>query len=171
MQYSFLVLISTLLLLCVGCQPTEISTPTILPALTSTATPVGKVQESAPADAALDIACRVTINLFLRYKSGDDFQAFRNLFVTDSQYLADSYKPPQEERLLLELMPASAQWRRDFPDRPIPITFHEYAYYVKVTLLSVESQAAPAYQEPGYTIMYMAIDGPLSCKIRGMGKG
>lgn len=164
----------------VACNPTQSAeniTPTIKAILSPTTTPTSTVYSSAPQDESLDYACRETINFFFSYKQGDDLQTYRDLFTPSSQYLADSFSPPTESLILLELMPASQEWQRDFPGRSLPITMlpegpNEYTYYVRFTG-HYGSNGTPAYTYifPDSWTMFMISDGPHSCKIKGYGKG
>lgn len=177
-----------LLLMLMSC--TSQPSPTVLPQIThtpiisATATPEPSATlptftpyYSAPRDEAIDTACRITINLFFRYKQGDDLQAYRDLFTPDAQYRADSIKPPPDARIILELMPASEQWLRDFPQTPMPGTIfpekqYDFAYYVKFTAIDHEKSGVNVtYFPPSSINMMMAVNGPNSCKIANYGHG
>ena len=138
--------------------------------------PTSTFISSAPKDAVLDETCRMTINFFFSYKRGMDSKAFRNLFVTSSQYLADSYKPLTEARILLKLMPASQEWQQDFPGTPmpgaiIPEESDEYIYYVEFTGHYGPNETPVAYYYPDFWTIHMIAKGPDSCKIKSYGKG
>jgi hypothetical protein len=131
---------------------------------------------SAPQDKVLDAACRKTISLFFSYKQGDDAQSYRDLFTPSGQYRADGFTPPIESRIILELMPASQEWQRDFPGTPMPGAIlpeapDEYIYYVEFTARNDAPNATPAYFAPDFMRMTMAADGSYSCKIKNYGKG
>lgn len=131
---------------------------------------------SAPQDKTLDTICRITINSFFSYKLGDDPVAYRDLFTPSSQNRADSYTPPQEGRILLELMPASQEWYRDFPGTLMPGAIipeapNEYIYYVEFTSKNAAPNATPAYFPADFITMTMVADGTNSCKIENYGKG
>ena len=158
-------------------QPTETITPTIEATLPPMVRLTPTFFSSAPQDDSLDYACRETINFFFSYKQGDDLQVYRDLFTPSSQYLADSFRPPAEALILLELMPASQEWQRDSPGRSLPITMlpegpNEYTYYVRFTG-HYGSNGTPVYTNifPDSWTMFMISDGPYSCKIKGYGKG
>jgi hypothetical protein len=143
----------------------------MLPSLT----PIPTVFSSAPLDGTLDATCRITINFFFSYKQGDDLQAFRNLFTPSSQDRADSYRPPAEALILLELMPASLEWQENFPGTPMPGAIiptgpDEYIYYVEFTG-HYEPNVTPVSSYPDFMRMMMVADGSGSCKIENFGKG
>ncbi len=167
-----LLLIGCMVLLLVACNPARSAKD-----VTPIAAPTSTAYSSAPQDASLDFACRETINFFLSYKQGDDHQAYRDLFTPSSQYLADAYVPPAEALILLELMPASQEWQRDFPGTPMPGSIlpegpNEYTYYIKVTGYYGHN-GIPAYTNtfPDSMTMHMVVDDPYSCKIKSFGKG
>lgn len=129
---------------------------------------------SAPRDEALDTACRITINLFFNYKG--DAQSYRNLFTKDAQYLADGFKPSPDAAIILELMPATEEWIRDFPATPIPDIIipgksNEYIYYVKLTSLNDQTDDPSDYFPPTSMNVIMVADGPNSCKVANYGQG
>lgn len=160
----FFVIWSTILLLA-ACNPTS----------TQTTVPTSTAFSSAPQNETLDANCRITINFFFGYKQGDDLQAFRNLFAPSSVGLADSYKPPVEALVLLELMPASQYWQENYPGTPMPGVFipegpNEYFYFVKFTG-HYDPNVTPAFWYPDSMAMTMIADGPYSCKIKSFGKG
>ena len=160
---------------CVISLITACSSSTRTQPILSTLTPVPTVFSSAPLDGLLDTTCCITINFFFSYKQGDDLQAFRNLFTPSSQYRADSYNPPAEALILLELMPASLEWQENFPGTPMPGAIipegpNEYTYYVKFTG-HYEPNVTPVYWYPDFMRMTMVGDGSGSCKIKNFGKG
>jgi hypothetical protein len=131
---------------------------------------------SAPRDEMLDTACRITINLFFRYKKGDSLQSYRDLFTPEAKYRADSIAPSADAGIILELMPASDEWLRDFPGTPMPGTIfpekpNEYIYYVKFTSLNDQTDDPSDYFPPSSMKMIMVADGPNSCKIANYGNG
>ena len=175
--HTLICCVLVLLSACGKIQLDENITPTAGVTLPLTTAPTATVYSSAPQDSDLDFYCRETINFFFSYKQGDDLQAFRNLFTPSSQNLADSFRPPVEALILLELMPASQEWQRDFPATPVPAVIlpegpNEYTYYVKFTG-HYGSNGTPSYSNifPDSITMYMIADGPYSCKIKGYGKG
>jgi hypothetical protein len=130
---------------------------------------------SAPKDASLDMACRITIDLFFSYRQGFSAESYRNLFTPSSQHLADSVKPPAEAPILLKLEPASQWWQENFPDSLIPGDIlpeepNEYVYYVEFTY-HFDPSTTPVVTFPNGWTMHMIADGPNSCKIKGYGKG
>ncbi len=137
---------------------------------------------SAPRDEALDTACRITINLFFGYKQGDDAQDYKSLFTKDAEYRADSITPALDSRMILDLMPASDEWVRDFPGTPMPGTIlptkpNEYIYYVKFTSINRQQPGkdltSQSFLPPDFMTITMVTDpnSAISCKIANYGKG
>ena len=174
--------LGSMILLLAACNPTTPqvnsappNTPAIEAIESPTTVPTATVYNSAPQNETLDANCRITINFFLGYKRGDDLRAFRNLFAPSSRYLADSYRPPIEALVLLELMPASQYWQENYPGTPMPGVIlpegpDEYFYYVRFTG-HYDPEATPASWYPDSMVMIMLADSPYSCKIKGFGKG
>jgi hypothetical protein len=156
-------------------SPTTTSSP-ITPTLVSIppyATPTPYY--SAPMDGSLDAACRITIDLFFSFKQGFSNEAYRDLFIPSSQYLADNVKPPTEAPVLLKSIPASQWWQENFPNKLIPGTIlptksNEYFYHVEFTC-HYELYTTPIFTFPDGMTMDMIVTGPSSCKIKGYGKG
>jgi hypothetical protein len=152
--------------------PTSTSVPTTL-LLPPYATPT--LYYSAPLNGSLDTTCRITIDLFFSFKQGFSVEAYRNLFIPSSQYLADNVTPPAEAPILLKLMPASQWWQENYPDKLIPGTIvptqpNEYFYHVEFTY-HYEPYTTPIFTFPDGMTMDMVADGPNSCKIKAYGKG
>ena len=133
------------------------------------------VVDSAPQDATLDLACRITINLFFNYKQGDDPQAYRDLFVESSKNLADSTRPFVEARTILDIMPATQWWQENHEGTPIPGVLqpegvNEYIYDVKYTG-HYDPGTTPYFAYPDSMTITVVADGPDVCKIKSYGKG
>ncbi|HEX9028294.1 MAG TPA: hypothetical protein VF823_03895 [Anaerolineales bacterium] len=131
--------------------------------------------DSAPTDGSLDTACRITIDLFFSFKQGFSNEAYRELFIPSSQYLADNITPPAEARILLKLMPASQWWQDNFPDKLIPGSLlpaepNEYVYYAEFTY-HYDPSTTPVSTFPDGWTLHMVADGPNRCKIKSYGKG
>ncbi len=174
------------ILLLTACAPSTTAAPvTIVPTQTqSSVIPTGSPLPpyatptpyySTPLDGNLDTACRITIDLFFSFKQGFSIEAYRNLFIPSSQYLADNVTPPAEAPILLKLMPASQWWQENFPDKLIPGTIlptqpNEYFYYAEFTY-HYEPYTTPIFTFPDGMMMDMIANGPDSCKIKAYGKG
>jgi len=156
--------------------PSKSFTPTIKPTSSPTVTLTPTIY-SAPQDEILDETCRITIALFYRYKQGDDPEAFRDLFVPSSQYLADSYPVLTEVRLVLRVVPASQWWPEKHAGTPVPGALlperpNEYTYIVESTTQHVDDAGTLTYSyPPSSQTMILVADGPYSCKIKGFGHG